>query len=456
MCYYVQSVLVRVDLESERVVDKIENVGLKSHGAVQLHDNRMLFLDSDHASLAEINLDSRKIKYLWKAEGGENLYLKGLCVVDDIAFFGIAESQPRQSRADEDLSCELAAFDLIADKLLWRRKLPTKGLLNVVAAPHLSTESTAKQVVLKDSHSGYRFSQSYQAALRNGDGSVRKADDLKVVLMYENELDSPDTLRKKQIRANDLPLMKNLPKDDPILKYPPRIGGYWDSGYPQIDNSLKTAKSGFDTGVQLLLYKEERLKDLKKYLLEMPESNWDEEEQRKSNAFLDGRSKNLNQFKPGTYSIHLIFSDQDGDSVFEYPWYKEKFARFLDPMLDRLLGKDVDNIIRMQFALMPAGTHIKPHVDNGGYSKSGHRVHFVVASSSDVSFQVCHLQECIKLHTEEGTVFELNNRLQHFVDNDGTSPRIHLVVDILEEPRKRKVLRKGQVCTYHKTIECDE
>jgi hypothetical protein len=452
-----QSVLVRVDLESERVVDRIENVGLKSHGAVQLHDNRMLFLDSDHASLAEIDLNSRKIKYLWKAEGGENLYLKGLCVVDDIAFFGIAESQPRQSRADENLSCELAAFDLIADKLLWRRKLPTKGLLNVVAAPHLSAESTAQQVVLEDSRSGYRFSQSYQTALRNGDGGVRKADDLNVILVYENDSDSPDTiLREKQMRADDLPLMKNLPKDDPILKYPPRIGGYWDSGYPQIDNSLKTIKSGFDSGVQLLLYKEERLKDLKQYLLEMPESNWDEEEQRKSNAFLDGRSKNLNQFKPGTSSIHLIFSDQDGDSVFEYPWYKEKFARFLDPMLDRLLGKDVDNIIRMQFALMPPGTHIKPHIDNGGYSKSGHRVHFVVASSPDVSFQVCHLQECIKLHTEEGTVFELNNRLQHFVDNEGASPRIHLVVDVLEEPRRRKVLRKGQVCTYHKTIDCAE
>lgn len=58
-------------------------------------------------------------------------YLKGLCVVDDIAFFGIAPSAPRDRRADPSLNCELAAFDLQQRLLLWRRQLPTHGLLNV-------------------------------------------------------------------------------------------------------------------------------------------------------------------------------------------------------------------------------------------------------------------------------------------------------------------------------------
>ena len=58
-------------------------------------------------------------------------YLKGLCVVDDIAFFGIATQQPRGSRDDPSLNCELAAFDLREGLLLWRRQLPTHGLLNI-------------------------------------------------------------------------------------------------------------------------------------------------------------------------------------------------------------------------------------------------------------------------------------------------------------------------------------
>jgi hypothetical protein len=58
-------------------------------------------------------------------------YLKGLCVVDEVAFFGIATQQPRDSRDNLSLNCELAAFDLREGLLLWRRQLPTHGLLNI-------------------------------------------------------------------------------------------------------------------------------------------------------------------------------------------------------------------------------------------------------------------------------------------------------------------------------------
>ena len=70
-------------------------------------------------------------------------FLKGLAVVDDIAFFGIAPRAPRGDRADPSVNCHLAAFDLKAEALLWARRLPTHGLLNLVAAPHLAVESTS-------------------------------------------------------------------------------------------------------------------------------------------------------------------------------------------------------------------------------------------------------------------------------------------------------------------------
>ncbi len=141
--------------------------------------------------------------------------------------------------------------------------------------------------------------------------------------------------------------------------------------------------------------------------------------------------------------------------VFEFPWYA-RFSDLLEPLFDELLGDQSKNVMRAQFALMPAHTEIKPHVDSGAYSSEGHRIHFVVKSNPDVSFGVCDSEsDCVRLNTDEGTVFELNNRLKHFVKNESGQDRIHLVVDVAEGPRERTKLRVGQRCEYsHGDIVC--
>lgn len=50
-------------------------------------------------------------------------FLKGLTVVDDVAYFGISEWAPRDARDDPRSNCQLAAFDLVHSKLLWRREV---------------------------------------------------------------------------------------------------------------------------------------------------------------------------------------------------------------------------------------------------------------------------------------------------------------------------------------------
>ena len=48
----------------------------------------------------------------------------------------------------------------------------------------------------------------------------------------------------------------------------------------------------------------------------------------------------------------------------------------------QLLGsEDLGNIMRLQFALMGPHSKIKRHVDSGGYSKLGHRIHVMVHSN---------------------------------------------------------------------------
>lgn len=54
-------------------------------------------------------------------EGGK--FLKGLAVVDNVAYFGISVWASRNARDSPEVDSELGAFDLAQGKLLWRRKV---------------------------------------------------------------------------------------------------------------------------------------------------------------------------------------------------------------------------------------------------------------------------------------------------------------------------------------------
>jgi hypothetical protein len=442
------SILAEIDLETGRELRRLPNIGDKSHGAVQWRGS-IISLNSDKAALMKVNTKTGRTEQLWQ-DTREKRYLKGLCVVDDVAFFGIAEAQERQRRDSGELNCEIGAYDLIEGVFLWRRQLPTEGLLNVISAPHLQVESTSHAVWMDDMANSYRASESYKKHLAAAKGSTPGSKEQQQIYRSTTTADDNDddndnaNLGGKKLTLLDIEPLETY---DPLLKYPPLIGGYWASGYPRFDNSAKDKFHGLSSGAQLPLFRWNQVK-LRDYLLGLPLSDWSEEAARESNAWLTGREGNLNQFKPGTHAIHLIFSDQKGDDVYEFPWYKDRFASYLEPLVHKILGKDVPNIIRMQFALMPGNTHIKRHVDKGGYSATGHRIHLVVASSPMVEFHVCEREECVPIHVDEGLVFELNNRLEHFVNNNGSMPRIHLVIDVAESPRTRTMLKRGQVCEY--------
>lgn len=69
-----------------------------------------------------------QVNHLWKAPE-PNRFLKGLAVVDDIAYFGVSEWAPRDARDDPRSNNELAAFDLMHDRLLWRRQVRARALV---------------------------------------------------------------------------------------------------------------------------------------------------------------------------------------------------------------------------------------------------------------------------------------------------------------------------------------
>jgi hypothetical protein len=516
------SALAEVDLRgggAPREARRLRPVGAQAHGAVRWGGG-LLALDSKNSALMRVDLASGATEQLWAepppAVGGAPLFLKGLAVVDDVAYFGGAARRLRRDRADPSLSCDLLAYDLRARVLLWRRTLPTRGLVNVVAAPQLQVESTAAAVDLEGRAPAlsYRATPQFAEALaaaraaaaggdeargEGADAGAGDGDGEREDLEVEDETEAEtagggagagaaSTAGERAARARrfaaahdagwrlaaeraaaagaaaeDLPAraaalpaaprrslteLEPLPATDPLAAHPPRLGGRWASGLPRLDLAAKGRRGlGLAAGAQLRLARLD-VSELKRFVLSLPDADWEEAGQRASNAWLAGREGNLAAFKPGATTIHLVFSDQAGETVFEYPWLAARFAPLLAPLLDDLLGVDVRNIIRMQLARMPAGGSIKRHVDKGGYSAAGHRLHLVVASSPAVAFEVCERGACLPLHVEEGLAFELNNRLEHAVRNGGAEPRVHLVVDVAEGPRARRRLKPGQVCRY--------
>lgn len=126
-----QSDIVRVDTTREppQVIARLQGIGRKAHGLVKWSGGYVT-LDSDGGALSLVRLGggaggARSVR-LWQApEAGR--FLKGLAVVDDIAYFGVSPWAPRSARDDPNSNCELAAFDLANNVLLWRREVPRAG-----------------------------------------------------------------------------------------------------------------------------------------------------------------------------------------------------------------------------------------------------------------------------------------------------------------------------------------
>jgi hypothetical protein len=90
---------------------------------------------SSAAACKSINLSTLSLQ-------GKSGFLKGLIVIDEVAYFGKCPPMERQGRDGQNVNCDIVAVDLIHQKLLFVHKVATHGLLNIISAPHLSIAST--------------------------------------------------------------------------------------------------------------------------------------------------------------------------------------------------------------------------------------------------------------------------------------------------------------------------
>jgi hypothetical protein len=121
-----KSHMARLDLGTGDELDLYPDVGEHSHDIVRWRDE-YLICDSRGGGLVAVHRGTKALRVLHADEGH---FTKGLAVAGDVAYFGISQAAVREKR--HEVRCELLAYDLAADTVLWRRRLETRGLINMI------------------------------------------------------------------------------------------------------------------------------------------------------------------------------------------------------------------------------------------------------------------------------------------------------------------------------------
>ncbi len=115
--------------------------------------------------------------------------------------------------------------------------------------------------------------------------------------------------------------------------------------------------------------------------------------------------------------------------------------RLLCPVFEKVeqLRPDLE-IFYTEINYILPGESIKPHKDNGGGLTARHwflggscRIHVPLATN-DMAIMTSGGES---KHLPVGTVYEFHNNLDHYVENNGDSPRIHLVMDLVPKVHKQ-------------------
>lgn len=173
------------------------------------------------------------------------------------------------------------------------------------------------------------------------------------------------------------------------------------------------------------------------------------------NSIITERKAVMNNIKPGTSSLQLIFSARDVSEIFHFPWLDDWL-----PMIQELvltpMGIPLKSVIRMMFANMPPKSTINFHHDLNPWVQKSHRVHIPIITHKDIFFlteipppsndnaedyhyeqvdkngEPTNKPQILRIKSKAGEVYEFNNAMAHAVRNLGAS-RVHLILDWMED-----------------------
>lgn len=168
---------------------------------------------------------------------------------------------------------------------------------------------------------------------------------------------------------------------------------------------------------------------LRDRVLALPEEQWEGETFRQQRY----------EVHRDTRTISLVF---DADFRHTHPTRLpalQMFEPYLRPILELAAGHfdgspagqslleeyGMGYFVRANLVRMQAGGEITEHTDNNFSLVHSHRIHIAIMTNDDVWFSVGKE----RINIPEGEIYEINNRRVHSVRNEGSTDRIHLIMD---------------------------
>lgn len=143
--------------------------------------------------------------------------------------------------------------------------------------------------------------------------------------------------------------------------------------------------------------------------------------------YKNNRNEFYDQHKQTTSIIFAEVSQiWDKKTVYRYniEHNLDKFVFEIVEKLQTILNKRHGKVLLIN---LPAGCKVEPHIDSGSYLESVRRLHIPIETNENVVFTVGGEEKNMKV----GDCIEINNTKVHGVYNQGTTNRIHLLVDML-------------------------
>jgi len=146
----------------------------------------------------------------------------------------------------------------------------------------------------------------------------------------------------------------------------------------------------------------------------------------------------INTYRQESYSVHqntesyFIFDVSNEWSVLD-PYIvtkesnNEKLLSLINPIVETLEKIHDGKVGKTLLINLPPVKNVIPHTDKRDYLNIVRRHHIPIITNDGVNFYVG--DESINM--KEGQCWEINNSLLHSVDNQGTTNRIHLMIDVM-------------------------
>jgi hypothetical protein len=167
------------------------------------------------------------------------------------------------------------------------------------------------------------------------------------------------------------------------------------------------------------------IKEIKSFVQTLTDEDWN---------FWDYRQKTY-KVHSRTKSYPLIWTDSSNNvNVIE----TDKFDiiwDILSPTIARLEQYYNGRYVNIMFAKLISGEKIDAHIDVKEILRNVHRCHLPIQTNSNVVFSINKTHYFL----EEGYFYEINNCVEHGVDNNSDEDRVHLIIDILPDSSKMKV-----------------